>query len=76
MDIEFKQIYPPLRDCVNRLIERKIQAGRLFIFPLSLFLFYARGMCFVDAYYAVVQTERFSLGIPPSCTKSWLGKVC
>ena len=28
MDIEFKQIYPPLRDCVNRLIERKIQAGR------------------------------------------------
>ena len=35
MDIEFKQIYPPLRDCVNRLIERKIQAGRLFIFPFS-----------------------------------------
>lgn len=28
MDIEFKQIYPPLRDCVNRLIERKIQVGR------------------------------------------------
>lgn len=28
MDIETKQIYPPLSDCVERLIERKIEAER------------------------------------------------